>query len=415
MINYMIRISAKTEDYNKSVADILGYTFVFSAGTYVAKSIVIGLGAPQLELFASLLIYIGWFWILGKFLLENYSILPRIILVEVLFWGILYVSISRFPETETIFNEYIMFLRRVSLVFIPCGVICARCTDFEGIFLRARKYAYFGSILIAVSFIVGGMASIDYQSLGLYVTPFFLILYINFLRNKTVLTTLMLVVDAVFALAGGRQCFIILLLGVVFIYLFENRKKPMKIVVALIVALIIILFLLLMLEPLLKVLITLVNEMGLDDYMLSMLANGELFSTSTRDIIYESSAQIIKSNGYYLSGFFGSIYKIRAMYSWIAYPHNIIYDFLIDFGTILGGILLLLILYKLLRQIMGGDSERRLVLIFLADIAIVRLMVSSNYLIEGPFYILLIMLFSSTSMKRRFKVKRSLDSNEYFK
>ncbi len=394
MTNYTIRISAKTEDYNKSVADILGYTFVFAAGTYVAKSIVIGLGAPQLELFASLLIYIGWFWILGRFLLENYSILPKIILAELLFWGILYVSIAMFHETETIFNEYIMFLRRVALVFIPCGVICARCTDFEGIFIRVRKYAYFGSILIAVSFFVGGMASIDYQSLGLYITPFFLILYVNFLRNKTVLTTLMLVVDAVFVLAGGRQSFITLLLGAVFVYLFENRKKTMKIVVALIVALIIILFFSLMLEPLLKGLIVLVNAMGLDDYMLSMLANGELLSTSTRDVIYESSVQIIQTNGHHLSGLFGSIYKIRTVYSWIAYPHNIIYDFLIDFGTILGGILLLLILYKLVRQIIGGDPERRLVLIFLADISIVRLMVSSNYLIEGPFYILLIMLFS---------------------
>lgn len=405
MTNYKIRISAKTEDYNKSVADIFGCAFVFAAGTYVAKSIVIGLGAPQLELFAALLIYIGWFLILGRFLLENYSILPRIILVEVLFWGILYVSIYMFPETETIFNEYIMFLRRVALVFIPCGVICARCTDFEGIFIRARKYAYFGSILIAVSFSVGGMASIDYQSLGLYVTPFFLILYVDFLRNKTVLTTLLLVVDSVFALAGGRQSFIILLLGAVIIYLFENRKKPMKIVVALIVALIIILFFSLMLEPLLKGLIVLVNAMGLDDYMLSMLANGELLSTSTRYVIYESSVHIIQTNGHHLSGLFGSIYKIRAMYSWIAYPHNIIYDFLIDFGTILGGILLLLILYKFVRQIIGGDPERRLVLIFLADIAIVRLMVSSNYLIEGPFYILLIMLFSGNRMTKKFKVK----------
>ena len=51
---------------------------------------------------------------------------------------------------------------------------------------------------------------------------------------------------------------------------------------------------------------------------------------------------------------------------WIGYCHNIALEILVDFGYLLGGIILLIMIYRIIRILRAPDSEwRSLYLVFL--------------------------------------------------
>lgn len=394
------QICYKSNSYNREVGLVLGAAFIFMAATFVVKSIMISIGLSQLELFASLLVYVFWAFILLNFVLKNVFILPILFFYEIFYWLLFLVSLYFFPKNIDIFNQYLVYFRRISIVFIPCGVICAHCTSFNGVFNRMRFSAIIGSALFYFSFILGGLANFDYQTLGVLLTPFVLILFVNVLSNKSIITIIFFFLDVVLVLGSGRQSVVVIVVGCLLLFVIQERKHSKMIVLLCLIAISVLSMVLLFFDYIINLLISVVEGMGIDSYMLTMLVKGEFFSFSTRKPIFDAALSIINSQGIHASGLLGSITEIRNIHSWIAYPHNIVFDLLIDFGMVLGGLLLFLLFFATIKQSLKGELERRLIVVFLAVMSIIRLLVSSNYLIEGPFYILIIMLFYKQKVKR---------------
>lgn len=135
--------------------------------------------------------------------------------------------------------------------------------------------------------------------------------------------------------------------------------------------------------------------MGMDSRTMEMLTGNELTSTSTRDDIYELSLNFVESNLYEIKGFYADRYLLRAFGSWIAYPHNIVLELMIDFGVLLGGFISIVIISKYFIRIFKGNTDKRTIIGILATLILVRLMVSSSFMVEGGFYTVLGLLFNT--------------------
>lgn len=152
------------------------------------------------------------------------------------------------------------------------------------------------------------------------------------------------------------------------------------------------------------------DSFGLHMEALDRIASGKLFDTSTRNIYYVYSADIIHTNGSKVSGLLSDRYYLRnyGQYtSWMVYPHNIILELLIDFGTVLGTILSSLLLIKVIRNMFfAGNEDRKRICILICILTMVRLFVSSSFIIEGNFYIMLGFLFGVKKLANRCVIEK---------
>lgn len=382
----------------KKGIELLGMAFLFYAGSYSIKPLFNRIGIGALESIGSLLFYFLWAFALYRVLMNGralrFKILTRILTWEAIFVLLMLCNKYCFPHTAPFYEEYMMFFRQIVIVFIPCGVVISQISDFNNAFLLLRKYAFYGTGVMIVSLMCGYLAYWDYQYWGVQLSPFIFILACNYVNNKKKIDLVLLLVDMALLLLGGRQSIIIIVLGMLFLYLFDNRKKSVKML--LIVSLGSVACLLLVSGVYVyffQIINVLLNSVGIHMEALDRIASGNLFSTSTRDIIYEYSFLTIANNGPKVSGILSDRYYLRSIgqyNSWIQYPHNIYLEFLINFGTILGSIVSILLTWKVIRSMfLVGDNERRRIGIMICSLTMIRLFVSSSYIIEGNFFIML--------------------------
>lgn len=403
-------------EYNLNAIKSLGAAFFFYAGSYSVKPIFRTLGLGSMESVGALCFYIIWAIHIYRALCIGTK-MKLSLFIKILFWDIafvfiLYINKVLFPDTAQYYAEYMMFFRQIVLVFIPCGVLVSQIFDFSEAFLILRKYAWYGSIIMMVSLCFGYMDYWEYQYWGVQLSPFVLILFANYMSRRRGIDLIFLLIDIVLILLGGRQSFIVVVFAGFILYVFDNRKKSVRMLA--ISAMVVIGGILLIsgfYTYIFQGLNSLMNALGLHMEALERIADGKLFDTSTRDIIYEYSILSILSNGTKVSGLLADRYYLRnfGQYtSWIVYPHNIYLELLIDFGAVLGTAISILLTISIVRNMfIKGDEQRKRMGIVFCTLTMVRLFVSSSFVIEGNFYIMLGFLLGNYGFSRRCKVKRT--------
>lgn len=401
-----LKISAQNKyrkSFDECAIELLGMAFLFYAGSYSIKAILSGLGLGTFESIGSLAFYILWAYALLKILLNGTAIrvklIKKILFWELVFVSVLYINVRMFAYTEPYVKEYEMFYRQIIIVFLPCGVVVSQIRDFRNAFERLCKYAWYGSLIMLVALPLGYMSYWEYQYWGVQLSPFLIILFESYCRTRKKQDLLMTIVDIVLILLGGRQSFIVVFTACLLLYIYDNRKQSFRILIIVSsVAFLLVLFISGMYVTIFQEINHITNSMGIHMEALERIANGKLFDTSTRDIIYEYSMISIKSNGAKISGLLADRYYLRKMASWMAYPHNIYLELLMDFGTILGTILSLYITLKAIKSMLFvGDEHRKRVGIIICVLVFVRLFVSNSFVIEGYFYIMLGFMFGINS------------------
>ena len=124
----------------------------------------------------------------------------------------------------------------------------------------------------------------------------------------------------------------------------------------------------------------LLQKLGLSSRTVMLLVSGNYNADSGRSTIYGIALDLIKTGGPFGHGIYGDRYVISQQTSlWIGYCHNIALEILVDFGYILGGIILIIMAYRIIRILKAPDSEwRSLYLIFL--------IASSQLILSGSFW-----------------------------
>lgn len=130
-----------------------------------------------------------------------------------------------------------------------------------------------------------------------------------------------------------------------------------------------------------------------DSYVLRKALEGDVFQHESRNEILLNCENRLSSMGIKISGLFGD-----RPYCGSVYPHNIIYEILMQWGWILGSFLLLLLAIVFVKGYMR-DSVSRMVTIFFGCAALGRFFVSDSYLNNGLFWIMIACMLSVISTK----------------
>lgn len=395
-----IKIKKDGEAYDTLAINLIGMTFLFYAGSYATKAVLTYIGLGSLASIGSFSFYLLWFLSFLNVVLEKIRILPKILLWEIAFIAFLIGSYYIFPNTQEYHVEYRMFLRQIFLVFLPCSCIISEIKDYSNAFKIMEKVSIVGIIILFISLFLGYIEMWDYQYFGVHISPFIIILFENYLLYRKKSDLFFSILGFFLILLGGRQSVIIVFITCLSLYLLENfiNKKKIVIITMILILLIFFLYSNLYIEVF-KVINELMKSFNIQMEALERIANGKLFDTSTRDIIYAYSVAIIGQNKNKISGLFSDRYYIRHFAqhsSWIAYPHNFYLEMLIDFGILLGGIISIYITYKVIKTVLfQKDKNKKRVGILICLLVFIRLLVSSSFVIEGYFYMMLAFIFSN--------------------
>ena len=111
----------------------------------------------------------------------------------------------------------------------------------------------------------------------------------------------------------------------------------------------------------------LLQKFGFSSRTVMLLVSGNYNSDSGRGTIYSIALDLIKTGGPFGNGIYGDRFVISQQTSlWIGYCHNIALEILVDFGYLLGGIILIVMTWRIIRILRAPDSAwRSLYLIFL--------------------------------------------------
>lgn len=396
----MILFHKKADGFNLQACDVICAAILFGSLTYGIKAVVSYIGFADYEENASLLFYLLWAIIYGRFLICNSKMILNFFIAEAIYGIILYANYKLFPYTRDYYEENFMFLRQIVVVYIPSLTVALTIKNFKGYLNNFSKVGKFGIAFMMVTYFMGFTERWNYQQFGINLCPFVTMILPSYLLHHRLNNLLWILVGFIFLMAGGRQSFVGFFVAfLVVYYCIKLHDIPLhKIMLYLLLSIIGVFVLYILLPFFIDILGDILKSIGMESRTLEMLTSDELFSTSTRDYIYESSLYYIKSNLFDIKGLFADRYFLRLSDDWIAYSHNMILEIILDFGVIIGGFITLIIFFQYFKQIRKAKIEKRSVIGVLATIVIIRLMVSSSFMIEGLFYTVLGLLFNPYDM-----------------
>ena len=398
----MFLFHSKKDGVNLQALDVICVAIFFASATYGIKAMVSYVGLADYEDQASLLWYILWAIVYGRFLWSNKSMIVNFVVAEAIYATIMYFNYKLYPDTREFYEEYQMFIRQIVVVYIPSMTVALRITDFSDYIKYFRTLGLFGMFFMLLAYFMNYTERWDYQYFGVQLTPFVVMLYASYLQYHKKIDILWTIIGFIFLMAGGRQSFVGFFVGMAVVYycLRIHDWTYRQIFVRFFMAMFWLIIIVLMLPFLLEELSDILELVGIDSRTMEMLTGNELTSTSTRDHIYEMSLYYVKNNLFDIKGFFADRYFLRLFDDWIAYPHNLILELMMDLGVVLGGIVSALILIKYVIRIKKGNTDKRTIIGIVATLILVRLMVSSSFMLEGGFYTVLGLLFNTYDDKQ---------------
>ena len=199
-------------------------------------------------------------------------------------------------------------------------------------------------------------------------------------------------------LNGSRGIFLSLVLFWILIFIYNSSRSATSLLVSTA-------FLLLLVGvsgPLLDVLSSLSGQAGISTHLIDALGSMEgLFFDENRTYLYENFWQAILEKPIWGYGIMGD----RAISEYFAskpiYPHNIFLELSVDFGLILGVLLMLLFLIKVFKGLINNNNDYKFGIIVLLCCCFVKLMVSSSFWQDQMFFMLLGFLLANSSVKRK--------------
>ena len=392
----MFLFHRKKDGFNLQALDVLMLATFFAPATYGIKAMASCVGLSAYEEQASLLWYIIWLVVYGRFLFFNRHMLKDLVVAESIYLLLLYLSYHYFLDTREYYEDDRMFIRQIIVIYIPSLTVALKIKNFTGYIDSFRKLGMVGISYMILAYFMNYMERWDYQYFGVQICPFIIMLYASYLQFKKRSDLIGVLVGFIFLMSGGRQSFVGFFAGMaVAYYCLRLHHLPLvKLFRIVIVFFVCLVFLGLLLPGILNLLGGILNAMGMDSRTMDMLNSNELISTSTRDEIYDLSLYFVKNNLYEIKGFYADRYLLRAFGDWIAYPHNIVLELMIDFGVLLGGFISALIFYKYTFRILKGNTDKRVIVGLLSTLVLVRLMVSSSFMTEGSLYTVIGLLFN---------------------
>ncbi len=259
--------------------------------------------------------------------------------------------------------------------------------------LFSAKPLFIYYILLFVRFWMRGYwVTIDYQGNEIrnsynldfgYNIAFCCVVFIYlFLKSKKISYIYALSVGVIIMLMGGSRGAVV---GVtLFIALFfvqrwrtmQNRTKKMEIVFGVVFGALATINI--GSEKMQEIIVSIATRMNISGRLIEMILSGDILSDSGRNRIWKIAIEIIKENGIRGAGFYGDRYIIGRSYYW-GYCHNIFLELWIDYGTVMGTALIIILAVSILRMFIKNQDDEWTVLLIIFLSCCVKLYFSNSF------------------------------------
>lgn len=277
------------------------------------------------------------------------------------------------------FNVILSYLYRVVLCCILFNAIY-EISDYKKLYLVLKKSSYIMFFLsIPIIFVDKSVANYSMHFSYLLLIPLCIHLISFFQKDKwwPVILCIAFIEFLIILLFGSRGPLLCLFVFGILYFIFVEKKVVRKIII-----ISVLLFLLLTFNYCVSFIINVLKNMNLTSRTLYLLEN-DFFYNSGRDSIIDLVLIKISEKpllGWGLAGEFSFQNQ---------YVHNFILEFFIDYGIIMGGILILLVIFMICKALLKTkDYDKFLLLVFLVY-GFVILFVSESYITHDGFYILI--------------------------
>lgn len=316
---------------------------------------------------------------------------PKECIFLAIFYLWIFLNYAFFPGTEHFYHNSSFLI--VIFIYVPLSIlIIYNTSDWKQFFDIGWPYAIVATIISVVIVFANNVASYDelfsYMEFSYFLLPFNLICYVKLRQNKTLLPLLCFLTTLISMLIYGARAVVLFgFLFILFFELFSERgimhlfKNLIKICIY--VGIVLVFF---------NSIVALLGKISFleNSRFLTKLMGEELFVSESRDYIYEKARLEISKMGLGQYGIFGD----RQFFNDI-WPHNIIYEILLQFGWIFGLISIASLLILFMSNL--RNKETMLVTLFFLTAIMGRYFISGSYLVEGRFWL---MLFGLLSMQR---------------
>ncbi|MEH2957566.1 O-antigen ligase family protein [Candidatus Merdisoma sp. JLR.KK006] len=303
--------------------------------------------------------------------------------------AVIFINTIFFPSNNIVFkNTAVYFLVNCLLPMIFFAMV----RDFQLLKQKLLKISEIIAILTIIVLILkiaiprlGGQFSLGYYSMGFgyacLVPMIFLML--EFVRKPNFKYGLYIIVMLIAIMSLGSRGPLVGILSfamIAFIKINHEKKRDVRIILGFLVGLIFVFFS----GSLFTLLYNLLYSIGIDSRTLIMIANHNIGYMSGRDELYEFFLQEIVSNPFIIRG----INRDQAL--GFNYPHNVFLELLYQLGIILGGLIVVSIVFKAFKALkskcMSTDSKQQLEIIFMC-VSLSTLMISGTLWKQINFWI----------------------------
>lgn len=223
-----------------------------------------------------------------------------------------------------------------------------------------------------------------------------LIFLIFFLREKKitylVISSIALLQVIMYASRTALLAYLLFLLFYILFVSTTKNNKIKKIIGLVLSAIAVIVF---TSKQVLLGIVGLLESIGISSRTLQLFALGSVELDGGRKMMYEQSWEILKNKPLGCG-----LYWDRYAFPRFHYVHSFLYEVLIDFGWIIGGLLLFLLIIMTIRILRSDSIEFKLLFMMFFSLSMVRLMLSYSFWLEDNFWAMLAIIINFWLLQR---------------
>ena len=310
------------------------------------------------------------------------------------FIGVYFVAILIFLVNYLFFPQNHLYLKQ--LIFplfgmcLPAFIYTMSLRDldvFKRVMVKASYLVFFFGALLGI-IIVSGNASAGSYSMALsYYMLLPAILFLDSLIDKYSNRALLFSLISIFVILalgsrGAILCIVAFIALKMIRLIFQVSYSKVFYNLLVVVGLVFISF---NLDKLFNMLYELLNKYDINSRSIKLFLSGEVH-LSGRDYIYENLIKAVMNNPFLGLGL-GADRRIIGKEG--GYAHNFFLEVVVNFGVIAGGIAILIILFLLIRSLLSQNLNNYYLIIIWICLGFVHLMISSSYITDIKFWILL--------------------------
>ena len=342
---------------------------------------------------SSVYTYILYIGTLIIFFMEFYIIIKlRNVFLLIGIYSLFFINSLLFPDSQ--YYIYSTDFILVCLYFIPIGLLFfTQIRDWSSLAYILNKYSIY-AFLIGIYILLFTDVRVEskddslftYMEFSYALLPFLCASFARYYETRSKFTLVLFLLGVLEILAYGCRGAVISTMLFVCSLILSNGKTN-RIFLFFFVA--VALFVYSNFESIVNYLLSF--ELFSDSYFLQHFVNGEMFESS-RSEIYKLCENRISSMGLEVCGVFGD-----RPFCGSVYPHNFVYEIMMQFGWFLGPTILLFYLALIVKCML--KRECRTALLFILCALLFKYMLSGSYLLSGLFWIASSALVSMKSSK----------------